>query len=221
MNNPLRLARHRLPDVLVALLAPELFEPLLALSTHPTARKVHEQVAVAVAHVIAALGVGVEFALRVYADVVAHELVFEHQMLDGVLLGTAVFLAHEHGVIGHHLEGPAGECAAAEKGAAGVDALVVLGDEDVDVLDAEVVGGVDVGGVLFQLAVEDRGVAHQAGLEGGGGQDFLGEVVVGGHDDDVGVNQPDPFGAGVAVEGFGNSGDLGPGLEQEQGVSFW
>lgn len=206
------MSSHRLPNVLVPLLAPELLEPLLALAADPAAGEMHEQVAVAVAHVVAALGVGVEFALGVDADVVADELVLEHQVLDGVLLGAAVVLAHEHGVVGHHLEGPAGKGTAAEEGAAGVDALVVLGDEDVNVLDAEVAGRVDMRGVLFQLAVEDRRVPHQAGSERGGRQDFLREVVVGRHDDDVGVDQPDPFGAGVAVEGFSDGGDLGPCL---------
>ena len=192
-------------------LAPELLEPFLALAADPAAGEVDEQIAVAVAHVVAALDVGVELALRVDADVVPHQLVLEHQVLQGVLLGAAVLLAHQHGVVGHHLEKPAREGGAAEKGAAGVDALVVLGDKDVDLLDAEVGGGVDVGGVLLELAVEDRGVAHEAPRDGGGGEDLVDEVVVGRHEDDVGVDEPNPLGGGMEVEGLGNGGDLGPG----------
>lgn len=89
---------------------------------------------------------------------------FKHEMLESILFRAAVFAAHEHRVIGHHLEQPASEGAAAEKHAACVDALVVLSNEDVDFLNAEVGRRVDVGRVLFQLAVEDRGVAHQAAL---------------------------------------------------------
>jgi hypothetical protein len=196
----------------VSLLAPEFFKPLLTLAADPTARKVHEQIAVAVAHVVSALDVCVELALRIDSHVVAYKLVFEHEVFEGVLFCAAVFLAHEHGVVGHHFEDPAREGGAAEKGAARVDGLVVLGDENVDFFDAEVAGRVDVGGVLFELAVEDGGVAHETALEGFGGQDFVDEVVVGGHHDDVGVNEPDPFGVGVEVECFGNCRNLGPRL---------
>jgi hypothetical protein len=213
------VAGQWLPDVLVALFAPVLLKPLLALAADPAACEVDEQIAVTVAHVVAALDVGVELALGVDADVVAHELVLEHQVLEGVLLGARVLLAHEHGVVGHHLEGPAGEGGAAEKGAARVDTLVVLCDEDVDFLDAEVLGGVDVGGVLLELAVEDWGVAHEAALEGGGGEDLVDEVVVGAHHDNVRVDEPDPLGVGVEVEGLGDGGDLGPCLGGGQRVA--
>ena len=60
------------PDVFVSFFAPELLEPLLACAANPAACKVHQQVAVAVAHVVAALDVGVKFALGVDADVVAY-----------------------------------------------------------------------------------------------------------------------------------------------------
>lgn len=63
------------PYVLVPLLAPELLEPVLAVAVDPAAGEVHQQVAVPVAHVVAALDVGVEFALRIDADVVADEAV--------------------------------------------------------------------------------------------------------------------------------------------------
>lgn len=200
------------PYILVALLAPELFEPRRAIAADPAACKVHKKVAVAVAHVVAALYVGVEFALRVDADVVTHELMLQHEVLDGVLLGADVVFAHEHGVVGHHFESPAGEGGAAEEGAAGVDTLVVLRDEDIDVLDAEVLGGVDVGRVLLELAVKDGCVAHQAALDGFGADDFLDEVVVWLHHDDVSIDEPDPFGVWVEGECFGDSRDLGPGL---------
>ena len=67
-----------LPDVLVSLLAPKLLEPLLALAADPAASEVHEQITVAVAHIVAALDVCVEFALRIDADVVPDELVLQH-----------------------------------------------------------------------------------------------------------------------------------------------
>lgn len=209
------------PHILVPLLAPELFEPLLALATHPAAGKVDEQIAVAVAHVVAALHIGIELALWVDADVVPDKLVLEHQMLDGVLLGAVVFLAHQHGVVGHGLEQVSGEGGAAEEGAARVDALVVLGDEDVDVLDAEVLGGVDVGGVLLELAVEDGRVAHEAALDGVRADDLVDEIVVGAHHDDVGVDEPHPLGRGIQVEGLGDGGDLGPRLSGQLSVCAW
>ena len=60
------------PDIFVSLLAPELLEPLLTCVADPAACKVHQQVAVAVAHVVAALDVGVELALGVDANVIAY-----------------------------------------------------------------------------------------------------------------------------------------------------
>jgi hypothetical protein len=193
-------------------LLPKFLKPLHTLFVDPAARKMHQQIAVAVAHVVSALGVRIELALGIYTDVISHEAVFEHQMLERILFRACVVLAHEHSVIGHHLEGPAGECGAAEEGAARVDSLVVLGDEDVDVLDAVFGGREDVGGVLLKRAVEDRGRAHEAALEGCRGQDLFDEVVVGRHEDNVRVDEPDPFGVGVQVEGFGDGGDLGPCL---------
>lgn len=123
-----------------------------------------------------------------------------------------MILAHKHCVVGHHLEGPAGERRAAEEGAASVDALVILGDQDVDVLDTEVRGGVDVRGVVLELAVQDGCVAHQAALDRLRANNLLDQVVVRLHDDDVGVDEPDPFGGGVERECFSDSRDLGPGL---------
>jgi hypothetical protein len=191
---------------------PELVKPLSTLPRNPTARKVDEQIAIAVAHVVPALRIRIELALGINANMVAHERVFKHEVFEGVLFGACVVLAHEHGVIRHHLKGPAGECGAAEEGAARVDGLVVLSDEDVDFLNAVLGGGADVGRVLLELAVEDRGGAHEAALKGGGRQDLGNEVVVGRHEDDVGVDEPDPFGVGVQVEGLGDGGDLGPCL---------
>lgn len=178
----------------------------------------HKQVAISVAHVTTALNVSVECALRVDADVVADEAVFEHEVLEGVLFCAAVFAAHEHGVVGHDFEEEAREGGAAEESTARVDGLVVLRDENVDFLDAEVRGRVDVCGVLLQLAVEDRGVAHESALEGGGGEQFADEVVGCVHEDDVGVDEPDPFGGGVEVEGFGDGGDFGPCLSNRYSV---
>lgn len=196
----------------MALLAPKLLKPLLALAADPAAGKVHEQIAVAVAHVIATLDVGVEFALRVDADVVAYELVFEHEVLDCVLLRARVILAHKHGVVGHHLESPAGEGGAAEEGATGVDTLVILCDKDVDVLDMEVLRGVDVCGVLLELAIENGCIAHQAALDSVRADDFFDEVVVWLHHDDIGINEPDPFSVGVERKSLGDGWDLRPCL---------
>jgi hypothetical protein len=200
------------PSLLVSFLVPELLEPLRALATDPAAGEMHCEVAVAVAHVVAALHVCIELALWVDADVVAHELVLEHEVLDRVLLGSNMVLAHEHSIVGHHLEDPSSEGGTAEKGAAGIDALVILCDQDVDVLDAEVFGCEDVGGVLLELTVEDWGVAHQALLDRGGREHIVckGDFRV--HYNDVGVDQPDPFGVGVKGECFGHSGNLGPCL---------
>jgi len=208
------------PDVLVSLLAPELLKPFLALAADPAAGEVDQQVAVTVAHVVATLYVGVKFPLRVYADVVAYKLVLEHEVLDCVLLGASMVLAHEHGIVGHHLESPASKCRAAEEGAACVDTLVVLRDQDVNVLDTEILGGVDVCRVLLELAVEDGCVAHQAALDGGGTDDFLDEIVVWLHHDNVGINKPDPFGVRVEGESFGDGRDLGPCLQQSHQQGF-
>jgi hypothetical protein len=155
-----RHPRLGLPHILMPLLAPKLLKPLLTLAANPAACEMHEQVAVAIPHVIPALHVRVELALRIDAHVVAHQLVFEHEVFERVLLGAAVLLAHEHRVVGHHFEGPARKGRAPEEGAAGVDRLVVLRDEDVDFFDAEVGGRVDVGRVLFELPVENGRVAH-------------------------------------------------------------
>lgn len=212
----LRVARQRLPNILVPFLPPKLLKPLLTLATDPAACEMHHQIAVAVSHVIASLDIGIELPLRVNADVVPYKLVFQHQVLERVLLCAVVLLAHEHGVIRHHLQRPSCKGRPPEEGRTSVYRLVVLCDEDVNFLDAEVLGGVDVCRVLLELAVEDRGVAHEAAFQGGWGQDFVNEVVVGGHDDDVGVDEPDPLGVGVEVEGFGDGGDFGPCL---RGVS--
>jgi hypothetical protein len=175
---------HGFPSVLMALLRPELLEPLHALAGDPAARQMHREVAVTVPHVVIPLHVGVELALRVNADVVAHELVLKHEVFDCILFGSGVVLAHEQGVVRHHFEDPAREGSAAEEGAAGVDALVILRDQNVDVLYAE----------------------------------FLRNVVCKGyfrvHYDDVGVDQPDPFGVGVEGESFGNGGNFGPCLRE-------
>lgn len=61
-----------LPFTLKALLVPILLKPLPAHTTNPATREMHEQVAVAVAHVVAALNVCVELALRVDTHVVPH-----------------------------------------------------------------------------------------------------------------------------------------------------
>ena len=143
----------------------------------------------------------------------------KHEVLDCILLCADVVAAHEHGVVGHHLECPAGEGRAAEEGAAGIDALVVLGDQDVDVLDTEILGGVDVGGVLLKLAIKNRRVAHQAAFDGVWTDDFLDKIVIWLHHDNVGIDEPDPFGFGVEGEGFGDSRDLGPCLQHAGRVS--
>lgn len=196
----------------MSLLAPELLKPLLALAADPAACKVYEQIAVTIAHVVAALYVGVELALRVDANVVAHELVLEHEVFDRVLLCAHMVLTHKHAVVRHHLEGPAGEGGAAEEGTAGVDTLVVLRDHDVDVFNAEVFGGVDVRGVRLELAVKNGCVAHEAALDGRGTHDFLDQIVVRLHHNDVGIDEPNPFGAWVERKGFSDSRDFGPGL---------
>jgi hypothetical protein len=110
------LARHWLPNVLVPFLPPELFEPLLTLAADPAAREMHEQIAVPVSHVVAALHVGVELSLRVDADVIPYKLVLEHQVLERILLRTAVLLAHEHCVVGHHLQRPSRKGRSPEEG---------------------------------------------------------------------------------------------------------
>lgn len=202
----------RPPRLLGPLLAPELLEPLVALSAGPASSKMHEQIAIAPAHVVAALDVGVEFALGVHAHVVAHDRVLEHEVLDSVLLSAEVVRAHEHRVVGHSFKQIAGKRCAAEKGAAGVDSLVILGDENVDILDADVVRGVNICRVLLKLAIEDWRVAHDALLDSGRGQNLLDEIVLGRHEDDVRVDEPDPLGVGVQVECFCDGGDLGPGL---------
>ena len=145
-------------------LIPELLKPLLAVAANPAPHEVHEQVTVMVAHVVAALDVGIKLALEVDADVISYALMLEHEVLDGVLLCADVVLDHEHCVVGHHLEGPAVERGAAEEGAADVDVLVILRDQEIEVFDAEVLGGVDVRGVVLELAVQDGCVAHQAAL---------------------------------------------------------
>lgn len=131
------------------LLPPILLKPLLTLPPDPTPRKMHRQIAISVPHIIPPLNIRIELALRVDPHMVAHKLVLEHQVLDRILFGAGVFRAHEHGVIRHHFQRPAGKCRAAEESGARVDGLVVLRDEDVDFLDAEVLGRVDVCGVLF------------------------------------------------------------------------
>ena len=143
----------------------------------------------------------------------------KHEVLDCILLRADMVVAHEHGIVGHHLECPAGEGRSAKEGAAGINALVVLSDQDVNVLDTEILGRVDVGGVLLKLAVKNRRVAHQAALDGVRADDFLHKIVIWLHHDDVGIDEPDPFGFGVEGEGFGNSRDLGPCLQRADRVS--
>jgi hypothetical protein len=58
-------------------LPPELLKVLHTFLLDPTASKVHQQIAVAIAHVVSALCVRIEFSLRIYADVIADEAVFE------------------------------------------------------------------------------------------------------------------------------------------------
>ena len=89
---------------------------------------------------------------------------------------------------------------------------MILRDQNINLLDAEVAECVDVRGVALQLAVEDRSIAHEAAFQGVGGEDLVDEVVLRGHEDDVGVEEPDPFGGGVEVKGFGDGGDFGPCL---------
>jgi hypothetical protein len=83
-------------------------------------------------------------------------------MLEPVLLGVVVSLAHEQGGVCHHLEQEAREGRAAEEDAACVQGLVILREEDVDVLDARGNGGGDVRGVPRELIVEDGRVTHCA-----------------------------------------------------------
>jgi hypothetical protein len=112
---------------------PELFKPVRTRATNPAAGEMYQQIAVSIPHVVATLNVGVELSLRIYPDMVAHELVLEHKVLESILLGTIVFLAHQHGVIGHHLKCPARECGATEECTPCVDTLVILGDQNIDI----------------------------------------------------------------------------------------
>lgn len=124
-----------------------------------------------------------------------------------------MLLAHEHSVVGHHLQSIPGEGGAAEESAARVDTLMILRDQDINVLYSVVFGGVDVGGVRLELAVENGRVAHQPALDSFRADNFLDQVVVWLHYNNVGVNEPDPFGGWVEVKCFGDSRDLGPGLQ--------
>jgi len=172
----------------------------------------YEQVTVTVSHIIATLCICVEFTLRVDADVVAHKLVLQHKMFKGVLLGAWVPLIHQH-FISHHLKYPASEGRAAEKHAAGVDALVVLRDQNVDVLHTKILGGVDVRGVILEFAVKYWRVAHKTALESSGREDLIDKVIVRCHYDNVGVNEPDPFGGWVKGKRLGDGGNLRPCLQ--------
>lgn len=77
---------------------------------------------------------------------------------------------------------------------------MILRYEDVDVFDAVVGWCVDV--CLGAFSVEKHGVVHYAFFDGRGAEDVGDEGDGGGHDDHVGVHEPDPFGFGVEIEGF-------------------
>jgi hypothetical protein len=98
-------------------------------------------------------------------------------MLEPVLLGVVVSLAHEQGGVCHHLEQEAREGRAAEEDAACVQGLVILREEDVDVLDARGNRGGDVRGVPCELTVEDGRVARDGCWSGGRGGDVDGGTV--------------------------------------------
>lgn len=157
---------------------PVLVEAFDAIVLDPAACKMDCEIALLVAHLVAALGVRVEFALGIHADVLAHELVLENHVQNGVLLGVAVLAARQHGV-GHGLEEKPGEGGAAEENGARVDGVVVLRQQDIDVLDAVVAGRVQVlvHGVL-QAACQERLVPENAFVDCGGTQNFRYERVV-------------------------------------------
>jgi hypothetical protein len=191
---------------------PELFKPVRTRATNPAAGEMHQQIAISVPHVVTTLNVGVELSLRIYPDMIAHKLVLEHKVLEGILLGTVVFLAHQHGVISHHLKCPARECGATEECTPCVDTLVILGDQNIDIFHAEALGRVDVGRVFLQLAIEYRGSAHNATFNSVRRQNLVNKVVVGSHHDDICIYEPDPLGVWVEVKSLGNGRNLGPCL---------
>lgn len=196
---------------------PELVEVLSAFVLDPAARKMHKQITIPVAHVISAFHVRVELALWVDTDVLAYERVLEHQMFECVLLRTWMLLAHQHGVIHHHFQYKSRECGAAEESAASIDALVILGDQDIDILDAEFGRGRDVGGADIYHAAEDGSVAHQPLLDSFGRNDVVDQIDVGCHDNNVGIDEPDPLGGRLKEEGFGDGRNLGPSLYEPTG----
>ena len=174
----------------------------------------YREVAVAVSHGVTTLHVGVKFALRVNANMVTHELVLKHEMFDSILFSSGMVLTHEQGVVRHYFEDPTCEGGAAEEGAAGIDALVILRDQDVDFLYAEVLRAEDIRRVLLQLAVEDWCVSDEALLDRRRRKYVVckGDFRV--HYDNVGINQPDPFSIRVDGESFGNGGNFGPCLRE-------
>ena len=66
--------------------------------------------------------------------------------------------------------------------------------KDLDIFDAVVGWRVDVRWGVFP--VEKHSAAHYAFFDGGGAEDAGDEGNGGGHDDHVGIHEPDPFGLG-------------------------
>lgn len=114
----------------------------------------------------------------------------------GVLFFAFPFALDEHGVT-PDVDEFLCESAAADEEAACVEAVVVLGDEEVD--GGDVGGGFGGGPGFFALAVAafELGVVLEGLVHGGVGEDVVDEGDGGGHEDGVEVEPPEPLGFGV------------------------
>lgn len=165
---------------------PELFEPFSALTSSPASCKVYKQIPVTIPHFIPTLYICVELALRIYRNVISYQLVLENQMLQRVLFGIEVFVAHQQ-VVCHGLKQESRESRPSEEGAACVDALVVLRDEDIDILCLNAFWCVDVSRTNLDLPVKYRSVPHGATSDSIWRDNLRDQVVLRVHEDDIGV----------------------------------